>query len=191
MKLYHASPYDIEHIEPHPSPPLGNVIYAQPDKILAHAYALKTPAVFMAGTVQNWRFMVAHAADEAAWRNQLAEKDGVRGGFIYEVDPGAFTIETTPFGNECVARVPVAILARTFVTPEEAMKQGVQIFISHSLAPFSEAWDRKMAGLLIENFLKGDIEWVNYTHVINPTLPPRLKNPPPAHPESSMPQGPS
>lgn len=182
-RLFHSCPKELSVIDPQPNWTADrqihdNLVFAQPDEVMAHAYALKVKnCVFRTGydVGKDWCFMVLTPELGVNWRDNLIKTPQGLGGYIYEVDPSTFEERK----GEWLSRKPAIILNKRFVSIEDAMKAGVQIFIIMDTKKYSlnsaEVHQNPAGEFLVEAYKSGGIQWLNQDQGINPLMPPSLR----------------
>ena len=182
--LFHGSPKDLLRI----TPQLGRCVlrdktqmtpyvYAQPDLVIAHAYALKDknrPSM-MGGDPQTGVCRMIVTSEDSPWDQDLSTRDSRRGGFIYTLDADKF--HHLPDRNEWVSEAEHNPREKKFIAVDDALTKGVQLLVlnGHKNYGQSQMWQAAAANRL-ESFLeealnKGAINWLNQDRGLNPQWP--------------------
>ncbi len=130
-----------EYIQPRRYPSVletGNVLIGQSDPVLAHAWALRNYDADVSFSLGQMRFEDGHTItylitrDRQSFLDSLHRTDaGQYGGFIHKVDAEVFSLSSDRVGqNKWLSQQPTRVTAPpTFVSLEEAMAQGIQVYV--------------------------------------------------------------
>ena len=181
-RLFHSSSRQLGAIiNPAPTDTMigdpGTYVFAQPNELLAHAYALKYGRDIIKCTSQqisgdeSYTWFVAIGRE--AFFGSLAHKDGARGGFIYEVERTAFRPITGPGGGmEWVSEISAPVIGSPrFVSLEQVMDKGIQIFIAEDKPSSVFPAGKNPHEVIFERIASGKIAWLNHETGNNPQFP--------------------
>jgi hypothetical protein len=187
-RLFHSTTEVLTAIEPRDARTFvgdrGRFAFAQLDEILAYAYALKNKSQIVFNIAQSrWgsatdaiTYTYLIASDRQKFFDGLHTRENGIGGFIYEVDPESFYAVTHPSGaQEWVSEQTAEIITSPrFVTLEDVMTKGVQIFIVENpdYLPNFHRPEVDPIVILMRGYEEGTIGWFNKECGINPIEPP-------------------